>query len=84
MGYPPVTLSLLSATEVIAGLLFAQLTARSPDHRPWLIIAILLAISGLLCLATKSGTRLAGRRAGRMWRTRIVPAEPDRMDRSLA
>lgn len=55
LGYSPtqagLALSLLSATEVVSGLVFSQLAARALDRRPCLIIAILLAISGLLCLA---------------------------------
>lgn len=56
LGYSPtqagLALSLLSATEVVAGLVFSQLASRSPDRRPWLITAILFAITGLLCLAS--------------------------------
>ncbi len=55
LGYSPtqagLALSLLSATEVVSGLVFSQLAARALDRRPCLIAAILLAIIGLLCLA---------------------------------
>lgn len=55
LGYTPtqagLALSLLSATEVVSGLVFSQLASRAIDRRPWLISAILLATLGLLCLA---------------------------------
>ncbi len=61
LGYDATTaglaLSLLSATEVISGLLLSQLAARSPDRRPWIILALLLAIAGMLCL--NAGAQMA-------------------------
>ncbi|MCB5184954.1 MFS transporter [Methylobacillus gramineus] len=59
IGYSPtqagLALSLLSGVEVLSGLFLSQLASRYPDRRPWLIVALSLAIIGLLCL-TMHGT----------------------------
>ncbi|SNR93792.1 MFS transporter, CP family, cyanate transporter [Methylobacillus rhizosphaerae] len=81
LGHSPtqagLALSLLSATEVVAGLLLTQLAAGSPDRRPWLILAILFAMSGLFCLAASPahawlGVILAGCGVGALFPLSLI------------
>ncbi|MDR5170786.1 MFS transporter [Methylobacillus flagellatus] len=81
LGYPPtqagLALALLSATEVVSGLVLSQLAARSADRRPWVILALLLAIAGMLCLnagpnAAWLGVVLAGVGVGALFPLSLI------------
>lgn len=81
LGYPPtqagLALALLSATEVVSGLVLSQLAARSADRRPWVILALLLAIAGMLCLnagpnAAWLGVVLAGAGVGALFPLSLI------------